>query len=156
MDLAAGPDGPPYHSTENWRANTGIFAPGDVIHYFLGAKNTLNQWTYWHRTLDGQGVGDDGMNIADAMASPCEWSVLPDAGRLPGVQGDVLYVDDADDRGGPAQLYFDVAFQYLVARGRGGSVRCARAVLRGGKLARKPRKGYRGAECIGDPTEIYQ
>jgi hypothetical protein len=111
MDLAAGPDGPPYHQNENWAANTGIFSPGDVVHYFFGAKNTLNQWSYWHRTLDGQGTARRTNAIAEAMASPCEWSVLPDAGRTNG--SDILLVDDADDRGGPAQLYFDNAFMYL-------------------------------------------
>jgi hypothetical protein len=113
MDLAAGPHGPPYHPNEDWAQNTGVFAPGDVIWYFFGSKNSLNQWSYWHRTLQGQGVGNRTEDIEEAMASPCEWSVLPDAGRLPGDQGDILFVDDADDRGGPAQLYFDFVFKTL-------------------------------------------
>ena len=113
MDLAAGPDGPPYHPNENWAANTGIFAPGDVIRYFVGARNATGGWSYFHRTMDGQGVGRRTNSIGEAMASPMEWSVLPDAGRAPGDAGDILFVDDADDRGGPAQIYFDFAFKSL-------------------------------------------
>jgi hypothetical protein len=112
MDLHAGPHAYA-HVYEPAAANTGIFAPGDVIHYFLGAKNSLGNWSYYHRTYNGQGGARRTTVIAEAVASPMEWSVLPDAGRLPGYLGDILFVDDADDRGGPAQLYFDFAFQYM-------------------------------------------
>jgi hypothetical protein len=155
LDLAAGPDGPPYHPNENWAANTGIFAPGDVVHYFLGAKNTLNQWSYWHRTFDGQGDGRRTNAIAEAMASPCEWSVLPDAGRLAGDLGDILYVDDADDRGGPAQLYFDMVFRFVGIEDRVdrydvlGPSSCA-----GNSLASRVKNIT--AQFIGDPIEVYQ
>ena len=106
--------GPYYgHVNEDAAANTGIFAPGDVINYVLAAKNTLGQWSYIYRTLNGQGATTRTTDVNVAISSPMEWSVLPDAGLLPGDQGDILYVDDADDRGGPAQLYFDNAFRTL-------------------------------------------
>jgi hypothetical protein len=155
MDLAAGPDGPPYHPMEYWGANTGIFTPGDVVHYFFGAKNTLNQWSYWHRTFDGQGEGRRTNAIAEAMASPCEWSVLPDKGRLAGGNGDILLVDDSDDRGGPAQLYFDVVFKYMGLTHTVdrfdvlGPSSCV-----GNSLAGRVKNIQ--AQIIGDPTEIYQ
>ncbi len=155
MDLAAGPDGPPYHPNENQPQNTGIFAPGDVVHYFFGAKNTLNQWSYWHRTFDGQGVGRRTGAIAEAMASPCEWSVLPDAGRQPGDLGDILYVDDADDRGGPAQLYFDMVFRFVGIEDRVDRYDVlGPSSTVGNSLAGRVKNI--AAQIIGDPTEMYQ
>jgi hypothetical protein len=155
MDLAAGPDGPPYHPNENWAANTGIFAPGDVIHYFIGAQNATGGWAYYHRTLNGQGVGRRTNVIAEAMASPMEWSVLPDAGRQPGDLGDILFVDDADDRGGPAQLYFDNAFMYLGLTDKVDrfDVLGPSSVV-GNSLAGRVKNI--GAQIIGDPVEIYK
>jgi hypothetical protein len=155
MDLAAGPDGPPYHPMEYWGANTGIFTPGDVVHYFFAAKNTLNQWSYWHRTFDGQGSARRTNAIAEAMASPCEWSVLPDKGRQPGDLGDILYVDDADDRGGPAQLYFDMLLRFEGMEKRVdrfdvlGPSSCV-----GNSLAGRVKNIM--TQIIGDPTEVYQ
>ena len=154
MDLAAGPDGPPYHAlTENVAANTGIFAPGDVIRYFFAAKNTSDQWAYYHRTLDGQGFGNRTNSIAEAMASPMEWSVLPDAGRT--VTGDILLVDDADDRGGPAELYFNNAFMYMGIEDNVDrfDVLGPSSVV-GNSLAGRVKNI--SAQIIGDPTEIYQ
>jgi hypothetical protein len=94
-------------------------------------------------------------SIAEAAASPMEWSVLPDAGRQPGDFGDVLYVDDADDRGGPAQVYFDFAFRYL-----GLSDRVDRfdvlgpSSVVGNSLASRVKNVQN--QLIGDPTEVYQ
>ena len=155
MDLAAGPDGPPYHPNENHAANVGIFAPGDVINYFLGAKNATGGWAYYHRTFNGQGLGRRTGTISEAMASPMEWSVLPDAGRLPGDNGDMLYVDDADDRGGPAQLYFDNAFKYMGLTDRVDrfDVLGPSSVV-GNSLAGRVKNI--AAQIIGDPVEIYQ
>jgi hypothetical protein len=156
MDLAAGPDGPPYHAlTENVAANTGIFAPGDVIRYFIGARNTTGGWAYYHRTFDGQGAGRRTNSIAEAMASPMEWSVLPDKGRQPGDLGDILYVDDADDRGGPAQLYFDMAFKnmHFIDKVDRFDVLGPSSVV-GNSLAGRVKNI--AAQIIGDPTEIYQ
>ncbi|UCH82790.1 MAG: hypothetical protein JSW50_09945, partial [Candidatus Latescibacterota bacterium] len=76
MDIANGS-----YPNENSAENTGIFAPGDVVHYFLGARNISNQWSYWHRTLHGQGDSRHTTVIDEAAVDPCEWSVLPDAGR---------------------------------------------------------------------------
>ncbi len=114
MDLGFGATGPHYnHTNENSAANVGIFTPGDVINYVLAAQNSLGQWSYLYRTFGGQGAITRTTSLATATAEPMEWSVLPDAGLLAGDAGDILYVDDADDRGGPAQLYFDWAFKYL-------------------------------------------
>jgi hypothetical protein len=155
MDLAAGPDGPPYHLNENVAANTGIFTPGDVINYFVGAKNATGGWSYMHRTFKGQGADRRTGTIAEAMADPMEWSVLPDAGRLPGDLGDILLVDDADDRGGPAQLYFDNAFMYMGLTDRVDrfDVLGPSSVV-GNSLAGRVKNI--AAQMIGDPTEIYQ
>ncbi len=112
MDLHAGPDAYA-HLYEPTTANVGVFVPGDVVHYFVGAKNSLGEWSYYYRTLNGQGSGRRTDDISEAAASPMEWSVLPDRGRLPGDLGDILLVDDADDRGGPAQSYFDFSFKYM-------------------------------------------
>ncbi len=63
------------------RGELGIFAPGDVIHYFLGAKNSAGAWTYVSQGFDGQGASFVTNDVSDCVASPMEWSVLPDAGR---------------------------------------------------------------------------
>ena len=102
-----------WYPNENAAANVGIFAPGDVIHYFFGAKNSAGQWSYLSRKFNGQGHRFHTNNINDCITSPMEWSVLPDAGRNPGDGGDILFVDDADDCGSPVQLYFDQAFRYV-------------------------------------------
>jgi hypothetical protein len=122
---------PGWHPNENAPANVGIFAPGDVIHYFFGAKNTAGTWNYLSRLRDGQGAFFQTNNVNDCMASPMEWSVLPDAGRNPGDQGDILFVDGTENATGtarifweyfnnivedgapPSQPYFDWAFEYL-------------------------------------------
>jgi hypothetical protein len=157
MDLSAGPhSGPSKHGNEAHAANTGIFAPGDVIHYFLGARNTLGMWSYWHRTLDGQGAGVQTNDIAEAMASPCEWSVLPDAGRAPGDLGDILFVDDADDRGGPAQAYFDMAFKVLGIEDRVDRFDVLGPISSGVSNGLASRvKNFR-TQLIGDSIEAYQ
>jgi hypothetical protein len=98
--------------------NDALFTPGDVVHYFFGADvdNTPNNGNenYWHRTLNGQGAGEVTPDIAEAAASPCEFTILP---TMAGGEGDILYVDDSDDRGGPAELYFDSAFDMLSISG---------------------------------------
>ncbi|UCH84256.1 MAG: T9SS type A sorting domain-containing protein [Candidatus Latescibacterota bacterium] len=109
MDIAD-----PRHVNEDQVANVGVFTSGDTIRYFFGGRDSLNEWSYWHRTMDGQGESRSTDRIEEACASPCEFSILPDAGRF--AEGDILYVDDADDRGGPAQLYFDTAFDQLQIR----------------------------------------
>jgi hypothetical protein len=111
----------PLHTLED-AGNTGAFVPGHVVRYFLGAKNSSGIWSYWHRTFDaghslytmeGQGDSQATGTLATAVNAACEFSILPDAGLLPGDQGDILFVDDADDRGGPAQLYLDWCFDSM-------------------------------------------
>jgi len=98
--------------------NDDLFVAGDTILYFLcadadGTSNSGNE-SYWHRTFDGQGDGHVTSDIEEAAASPCEFTILPAGGHNRG--GDILYVDDTDDRGGPAQLFFDSAFDLLSIR----------------------------------------
>jgi hypothetical protein len=95
--------------------NDNLFVPGDTIWYFFGADadatpNSGNE-SYWHRTLDGQGSNNVTADISEAAADPCEFTILPAGGWNRG--GDILYVDDTDDRGGPAQLSFDSAFDMM-------------------------------------------
>jgi hypothetical protein len=145
----------PKHVNEDQVANIGVFAPGDTIWYFFGAQNTVGQWTYWHRTLKGQGANRTTSGFAQACLDPCEFSILPDAGRLPGDQGDILYVDDADDRGGPAQVYFDSAFDLLQIRDRVDrfDVMGPSSVV-GNSLASRVQNAF--TQIIGDPIEVYQ
>jgi hypothetical protein len=49
--------------------------------------------------------------MTDALENPCEFTVLPKHGLTIGSH--ILYVDAADGRDGPAQLYFDSAFDIL-------------------------------------------
>ncbi len=150
MDIANG-----NYVNENAPANVGIFTPGDVINYFLGAKNSLGQWSYFHRTYGGQGAANTTADINEAVQGAMEWSVLPDAGREPGDLGDILFVDDADDRGGPAQLYFDWAFRYMGIEDRVDRfdvIGPSSSV--GNGLASRVKNVF--AQIIGDPVEIYQ
>ncbi len=156
MDLGTGATGPHYnHVNENVVANTGIFTPGDVINYVLAAQNSLGQWSYLYRTFNGQGTITRTTSVNEAIADPMEWSVLPDAGLLPGDEGDILFVDDADDRGGPAQLYFDWAFRYLNIEDRVDRFDVlgpSSAV--GNSLDSRVKNFFQ--QMIGDPVEIYQ
>jgi hypothetical protein len=90
--------------------NDDVFTPCDTICYIFCAENNSGTRTYFSRRLDGQGddfVTDD---LWEALESPMEFTILPAGGWKRG--GDILYVDDADDRGGPVQLYFDTAFDH--------------------------------------------
>jgi hypothetical protein len=95
--------------------NDNLYVPGDTVHYFFGADadgtSGNGNENYWHRALDGQGDDVVTADIGEAAADPCEFTVLPAGGVNRG--GDILYVDDTDDRGGPAQLFFDSAFDML-------------------------------------------
>ncbi len=113
MDLAAGPDGPPYHPNENAAGEHGDLRAGGRDPLFLCGEEHIEPVELLAPDVERAGVGRRTNAISEAMASPCEWSVLPDAGRNPGDLGDILLVDDADDRGGPAQLYFDWAFKLM-------------------------------------------
>ncbi|MFQ5511559.1 MAG: T9SS type A sorting domain-containing protein [Candidatus Krumholzibacteriia bacterium] len=94
--------------------NDNLFTPGDTVCYFFGADNGAGNATYFHRKLNGQGGNWATTDILEAANSPMEFTILPAGGNTRG--GDILYVDDTDDRGGPAQLYFDTAFDYLALR----------------------------------------
>jgi hypothetical protein len=98
--------------------NDDLFVPGDTIRWFYGADadGTLGNGNeqYWHRTLDGQGGGNVTPDREEAAASGCEFEILPSGGYNRG--GDILYVDDTDDRGGPSQLFFDSSFDMLGIR----------------------------------------
>jgi hypothetical protein len=159
MDLAAGPDGPPYHPNEAWAQNTGVFVPGDITWYFIGAKNTVGQWSYLSRRFNGQGAWFRTNNIAEAVASPMEWSVLPDAGREVGDLGDILFVDDADDRlletGEPGQTPFDWAFNYYGLRNRVDRFDVLRSSSHVGNSLASRVKSIPN-QIIGGETEIYQ
>ena len=156
MDLGSGATGPHYkHVNENVPANVGLFVPGDVIHYIFAAKNLANQWSYMYRTLNGQGGYVRTSALAEALNSPNEWSVLPDAGRLAGDLGDILFVDDADDRGGPAQLYFDWAFAYLGLTNRVDRFDILGPSSGVGNHLEGRVKNIQN-QMIGDPVEIYQ
>jgi hypothetical protein len=150
MDIADG-----NHVNEDQIANVGVFTPGDTIWYFFGAQNNVGQWTYWHRTFKGQGGNRTTHSMGEACNDPCEFSILPDAGRLPGDEGDILYIDDADDRGGPAQVYFDNAFDWLLIRSRVDryDVMGPSAAV-GNSLASRVKDVT--VQIIGDPVEIYQ
>jgi hypothetical protein len=95
--------------------NDVVFVPGDTIRYFLGALDAFGDPTYVSRDLDGQGQGFViTQDINECFASPMEFTILPAGGYKRG--GDILYVDGSDDRGGPAELYYDTAFDYLILR----------------------------------------
>ncbi|MDH3199054.1 MAG: T9SS type A sorting domain-containing protein, partial [Candidatus Krumholzibacteria bacterium] len=85
-----------------------LFEAGDTIHYFFGAHNTLNEWSYWTREAGAAYA------IEEAAALPLEFQILPGAGAARG--GDILYVDGMDGLG--AQPYFDTAFQQLADYGK--------------------------------------
>jgi hypothetical protein len=91
--------------------NDNLFTPGDTICYVVCADDGLGNFQYWSRTLNGQGAGFVTDDLNEALTSPMEVSVLPGGGYLRG--GDILYVDDSDDRGGPVQLFFDTAFDLM-------------------------------------------
>jgi hypothetical protein len=94
--------------------NDTLFNPGDTICYFFKATNIGNESSYFSRELDGQGENFVTGNIEEAFDSPMEFTILPAGGWRRG--GDILYVDVSDDRGGPAQLFFDSAFDILGIR----------------------------------------
>jgi hypothetical protein len=99
--------------------NDALFTPCDTICYFFGATDPSANTLYWTRRLNGQGSANTAgtlitPNFNEAADTPMEFSILPGGGWKRG--GDILYVDDADDRGGPVQLYFDTAFDMLGIR----------------------------------------
>ena len=96
--------------------NDAVFTPGDTVCYFFAATSYNHRTNYFSRGFDGQGENFVTGDIAEAFANPMEFTVLPAGGWRNG--GDILYVDDADDRGGwvPVQYFFDSAVTVLVDR----------------------------------------
>jgi hypothetical protein len=84
--------------------NDDVFTPGDSICYYFSAENTVGDESFCSRDLNGQGATFTSLNKEDAQGSSMEFCILPRPGKV------ILYVDDADDRGGPVQAYFDAAF----------------------------------------------
>jgi len=113
MDTSLATAGVPIADRYSFDLNDDLFTPGDTVCYFLKATNTNNISTYASRRFGGQGRHFFTDDISEAFASPMEFTILPAGGVSNG--GDVLYVDDADDRGGdfPIQLFFDSAFRDL-------------------------------------------
>ncbi|UCG51500.1 MAG: T9SS type A sorting domain-containing protein [Candidatus Latescibacterota bacterium] len=106
MDIANG-----LHTVEDQTGNTGAFVPGDTIYYFFEAVPNSGLPTYWHRKRAyriGQGAKHQTLSWEEVCHEPCEFMILPDSGRE--IEGDILLVDDTDDRGGPAEVYFDLSF----------------------------------------------
>jgi hypothetical protein len=133
--------------------NDDYFLAGDTIQYFFCAENTSNVKSYWSRRMGGRGVDFVTNDLEEVCSSPMEFTILPGGGYFRG--GDILFIDDADDRGGPAQLYFDCAFEqlqidHLVDRfdvlGPSSAV--------GNSLASRVKNVL--TQLIGDPDVVYQ
>ena len=92
--------------------NDWVLTPGDTVCYVLAADDGSGNETYFSRSLDGQGQNFTTTSRAEALDSPMEFTVLPAGGWRRG--GTILYVDDADDRAGPPQLFYDLAFDRVV------------------------------------------
>ncbi|MFQ5511493.1 MAG: FlgD immunoglobulin-like domain containing protein [Candidatus Krumholzibacteriia bacterium] len=116
MDTAFTSAGVPVADRFSIDLNDNLFTPGDTVCYFFGGDDGAGNAAYFHRTLDGQGSNNITPDINEAAGSPMEFTILPAGGNARG--GDLLYVDDTDDRGGPAQLFFDTAFDWLQIRDR--------------------------------------
>jgi hypothetical protein len=94
-----------------------VFTPGDTVCYFFGAVADNDIETYWSRGLDGQGDGFVTGTMGEAMDSPCEFTILPAGGYARG--GEILYVDDADDRYSASQQYVELACSLTAHRDSG-------------------------------------
>ncbi|MEE9271072.1 MAG: hypothetical protein V3V49_12515, partial [Candidatus Krumholzibacteria bacterium] len=114
MDTVLTPAGAIVADRYAFDLNDNVFTPGDTVLYFLSAMNGGSLQNYWSRRLNGQGDNFVTEDLLEAAGSPLEFTILPAGGNARG--GDILYVDDTDDRGGPAQLFFDTAFDYLQLR----------------------------------------
>jgi hypothetical protein len=97
-------------STDNYCVdlNDFIFTPGDTVCYVIRASDGSND-TWLSRFGNGSRGFFTTPNMATAMDSPMEFTILPAEGHANG--GDILYVDYAD--GGTTQLFYDTAFEIL-------------------------------------------
>ena len=109
MDSAVTSDGSTVAARYCFDLNDAVFTPGDTVCYVLAADDGLGNTNYWSRRLDGQGENFVTDSMSEALSSPLEFTILPAGGWARG--GKILYVDDADDRPGPPQLYFDSAWK---------------------------------------------
>jgi hypothetical protein len=94
--------------------NDWVLTPGDTICYVFCAEDSMGRRAYFSRRLNGQGRNFTTNDQWEALNSPMEFTILPAGGWQN--NGDILYVDDSDDRGGPVQLYFDSVFDMLGIR----------------------------------------
>lgn len=118
MDAALTSGGTPIANRYCFDLKDAVLTPGDTIYYFFKATNTSNESNYFSRRFSGQGQSFVSDDIGVVVASPMEFTILPAGGWRNG--GDILYVDDADDRGGdvPIQLFFDSAFDAMHIAGQ--------------------------------------
>ncbi len=84
--------------------NDCLWEPGDTICFWYSAENTNGVKTY----LGGSALTLQVNTASEAATYASEFTCLPAGGA---VNGDILYVDCLDGRGG--QPYFDTAFQSL-------------------------------------------
>jgi hypothetical protein len=108
MDSARAASNEPFADQYCFDLRDNVFTPGDVISYVICAENAIGERNYWSRRLDGQGDDFLTSDLAEALGSPCEFSILPGANG-----GNILYVDGADDRGGPVELYYRWTFDTM-------------------------------------------
>jgi len=111
MDSAVNSYGDPLPDAFCFDLNDTFLKPGNVTGYVLCAQNTTGEKNYWSRRANGQGADFVTSDLWEALASPCEFSILPGEGWANG--GDILYVDDADYPSEHEQLYFDATFASL-------------------------------------------
>jgi hypothetical protein len=83
--------------------NDNVFEPCDTICYIFCAQDGDGNRNYWSRRINGAGLNFTTDDLWEALDSPLEFQILPGGGWKAG--GDILYVDDADDRAGPPQLF---------------------------------------------------
>jgi hypothetical protein len=146
--------------------NPPVGTPGHVIRYFFGAYDAAGNWTFWHRqndfpgshlyTMEGQTFSHVG-TLQEALDASIEFSILPDAGNIGEDGGDILFVDDCDDRGNGAhaQYYFDTCFfqMGILDRVDRYDVIGPSSVV-GNSLAARVKNTQ--SQLIGDTWEIYQ
>lgn len=113
MDSAITTNGAAVSDRYAFDLNDWVFTPCDTVCYVFAASDG-SVTNYLSRTLNGQGNNFTTDVLNEALSSPMEFTMLPAGGWKNG--GDILYVDDSDDRGGPLQLFFDTAFDLLGIR----------------------------------------
>jgi hypothetical protein len=108
MDSVRSSDGSIIPDKYCFDLNDNVFTPGDTICYILSATNGNDESSHFSRRINGQGDNFVTDTLWEALDSPMEFTILPATSW-----SDLLYVDHADDRGGPPQVFFDSAFELL-------------------------------------------